>query len=103
MGIDAGATAPTDRSDPTLADEVKLIDGAQRALQSEPRRALALVEEHARRFPDQLLEQEREVIAVAALVKLERKAEAAERAQRFLSRFPRSAHAVRMRAVAASQ
>ena len=96
------APPPSVKEDPALANELSLIDRAQHALRDDPRRALQLVQEHAGRFPNQLLEQEREVVAVAALVKLGRKSEAAARAQRFIDRFPRSAHLIRMRATVAS-
>jgi len=100
----AGEQRPTSvpGDDPTLADELSLIDRAQRALRDDPRRALELAQEHERRYPSQFLEQERDVIEVTALVKLDRRAEAIDRARRFVSRFPGSAHAVRMRAVATS-
>jgi hypothetical protein len=81
------AEAPTPQ--PTEAD---LLGSAQRALATSPGRALSLAGEHARRFPGGLLSQEREVLAIEALSRLGRTAEAKARAQRFLRTFPRSAH-----------
>jgi hypothetical protein len=72
--------------------EADLLGQAQAVLASDPGRALALAEQHSRRFPHGVLTQEREVIAVEALARLGRRAEAAARAERFLQAFPTSAH-----------
>jgi hypothetical protein len=52
--------------------------------------ALATTEEHARRYPRGVLVQEREAIAVRALVLLRRTDEARARVDRFRQRFPDS-------------
>ncbi|MBI5532195.1 MAG: hypothetical protein HY898_05750 [Deltaproteobacteria bacterium] len=72
--------------------ETALLQQAQGALGSDPGRALALTREHARRFPSGALSQEREAIAIQALVGLGRKAEARARAERFASANPGSAY-----------
>jgi len=84
-----------------LRGELNLIARAQQALADDPTGALALAEEHERRYGAPRLVQEREVVAVAALAKLGRLVEARARAERFIRRFPESAHAARMRRLAA--
>jgi outer membrane protein assembly factor BamD (BamD/ComL family) len=90
------------RDESGLRDELTLMERAQHALPDDPSGALALVEEHERRFGDLLLAQEREVIAVAALSKLGRAREARARAERFIRQFPDSAHVARVRRMAAA-
>jgi len=92
--------APGNASD--LSGELDLIERAQQALSDDPSSALALAEEHRRRYDSSLLVQEREVIAVAALATLGRRIEARARAERFIRRFPESAHAARVRRLAAA-
>jgi hypothetical protein len=75
----------------TLAAERQLLDVARRAVTAENgAAALAAVTEHERRYPNGLLVQEREVMAVRALALLGRSDEARARADRFRSRFPSS-------------
>jgi uncharacterized protein (DUF1800 family) len=52
--------------------------------------------EHARRFPSSSLDQERELIAVTALVQLGRTAEAQRLARRFADQHPGSAYVGRI-------
>lgn len=70
--------------------EWRILQSARQALTSDPERALALVREHAQRFPSGMLEQEREAIAIDALARQGRTSEAKERTQRFSSKFPTS-------------
>jgi hypothetical protein len=71
--------------------EVSLLGEAQRALRAhDEQRALALLEDHARRFPSGALGEEREATRVAALCALGRAAEAGAAADRFLVAFPGS-------------
>lgn len=69
-----------------------LLDRAQRALSTSPADALALADEHARRFAEGTLAPEREVIAIGALVALGRRDEARRRADRFRTAHPGSAY-----------
>lgn len=78
------------------ADEVKLLERAQDALRTRPDEALALCNDHARAYPNGMLAQEREVIAVEALVKTGRVDEARARAAKFKARWPGSSHARRI-------
>jgi hypothetical protein len=72
--------------------EIELLSRARRALAHNPAKALALAERHRRSFSDGSLAQEREVIAIDALMRLERRAKAERRAARFHARYPSSAH-----------
>ncbi len=76
--------------------EIQLLQRAQDALGSSPSRALDLVNRHVARFPRATLGQEREVIAIDALVRLGRVGEARTRAAAFAAQFPASAHLRRL-------
>lgn len=80
----------TDEADPAL--EGPLLHEAQDALRSSPAAALAKTQEHAKKYPRGLFVQEREVIAIEALVALGRTGEAEARAARFDKSFPGSTH-----------
>jgi hypothetical protein len=84
-------TASADVKDEGPQAETQLVTRAQDALRSNPSEALALCNDHAKRFPNGMLVQEREVIAIEALVKTGRTDEARRRADRFKARFPGSA------------
>jgi hypothetical protein len=101
----SGATASTGSSvdganlaaDPAATEaeaetEAQLLQRAQQALPGDPAKALALAEAHLTRFRGGNLAQEREVIAVSALVALGKTSEARSRAARFVQSYPRSAH-----------
>jgi hypothetical protein len=72
--------------------EPVLLEQARKALASAPAAALALTNEHAARFPHGALAQEREVIAIEALRRLHRSAEAESRSAAFAKAYPGSAH-----------
>jgi hypothetical protein len=80
-------------------DELALLARAQAALATNPGAALELVATHARAFRGGTLAQEREVIAIDALSRLGRKAEATARARRFHRLFPASAHGRRVEVI----
>jgi hypothetical protein len=84
----AGSKAPS--------TELELVNRAQVALASDPQRALTLMSEHARTYPNGEFVQEREVIAVEALSRLGRKEEALRRALALVQRFPRTPYAARL-------
>jgi hypothetical protein len=84
---------------PQAWDEPQVIERARKALASEPRRALALAQEHQRRFPSGALALEREVIVIEALARSGRSAEAKRRALAFESKYPQSIHLPRIRAL----
>lgn len=79
-------------------DEISLITRAEGALRaSSPREALRLLTEHRQRFSRGILVEEREVLAMDALGRLNRWDEAEARAARFLETYPRSALVPRVR------
>lgn len=97
----APAAEPSDVEGPTSAplkpaapklDEAGLLERARRELRANPSAALAISNEHLQRFPGGALAEEREVIAIKALRKLGRSAEADRRAAAFAARYPDSAH-----------
>lgn len=74
------------------AAETKLLGDAQSAVKSDPAAALRACDEHAKRFPGGSLAQEREALAIEALVRLGRKGEAEKRLARFRAGYPSSGH-----------
>ncbi|HMJ10048.1 MAG TPA: hypothetical protein VK524_01520 [Polyangiaceae bacterium] len=79
--------------------EIELLQRAQAALDADPATTLALAREHLRAHPDGVFAQERELLAIEALLKLRQRARAVERAQAFVQRFPASPHGRRVRAL----
>lgn len=88
----SGARDPSPAAGGSELGELELVQNAQSALGSDAARALALTSDHARRFPGGALAQERDVIAIDALVRTGRAAEARARAEAFRARYPSSAH-----------
>lgn len=80
-----------------LAEEVALLEKARAALGSAPAEALALAEAHATRFPAGKLGMEREIVAVDALRRLGRAAEARSRGEALLRRAKGSLYEERVR------
>ena len=76
--------------------ETQILRDARLVLDRDPRSALALSEQHRRDYPNGSFVQERELIAITALVKLGRSGEAAERAARFRSAYPSSPYRARL-------
>ncbi len=86
-----GALATASPSRDQLTAERQLLDLARGALErEEPERALDATARHERKYPNGALVQEREAMAIRALVMLGRVGEAHERADRFRTRFPQS-------------
>lgn len=103
---DADADAPAEAKVPVaramdagdrLAAELALVQRAQSLIAGDPARALALTVEHARRYPDGQLGMEREIVAVEALKRLGRQAEARRRAEALLERAKGSLYEERVR------
>lgn len=93
------AAAPTASGD-AYASELRLLRPAQTALgRSSFADALALVDEHQRRFPSGHLAEEREALRVKALLGLERREDARRAAAAFRERFPHSALLARLQAM----
>lgn len=93
----ARAPEPAEAAPVDVEAELAILRPARARVRSAPKRALELVAEHARRYPHGALIEEREVIAIEALVASERLEDAAERARSFFADYPRSAHARRVR------
>jgi hypothetical protein len=75
----------------TLSAERALLDDARAALAAgDAAHSLARLDEHVRRFPKPRLAEEREALAVQALVLLKRYDDARERAARFKASAPNS-------------
>jgi hypothetical protein len=94
-------TAAASGTDPAATEraEVTLLAQAQSALTTQPAETLARCDEHARRFAGGTLAQEREVLAIDALLRLGRRSEAEARAARFRGSFPKSGHLRRIDAL----
>jgi hypothetical protein len=76
-----------------LADELVVIRSIDEALAvGAPARALALLDEHDRRFPSGMLREEADAERVRALCDAGRRAEARALAARFVAAHPRSIH-----------
>lgn len=90
----ARSAAPSEK--PRREDEFELIQRAQDKLASEPASALTILQEHARLFPAGELTQERETMAIEALVRVHRKPEAKARASALVARFPRTPYVARL-------
>jgi hypothetical protein len=103
--VEDAASAPppaTLRSADSLREERALVARANAALRDgDPRAALGAVAEHARRFPDGVLAEERTATRVVALCELGRVAEADRARASFAARWPRSVHAARVHAACA--
>jgi hypothetical protein len=86
----AAAPPPTAAPAPPAPKELELLTAAQDAIDRAPQRALGLLEEHARFYPNGSFAQERESLAIDALRKLGRTSAAQERARAFVVRFPKA-------------
>ena len=80
-----------------LREEAALVQRAERLLDADPGAALRLVDERRRRFPTGALDQEAEVVAIDALLRLGRRADAAARARTFEAAHAGSLHARRIK------
>jgi hypothetical protein len=85
----SGVERPADRG--TIAAERTLLDRARASLeQGDGTAALRLTREHERRFASGMLAQEREAIAIRALLLLDQTREARVRLDQFRARYPGS-------------
>ncbi len=90
--------APLPSAAPAVS-ELGLLRSARAEVASSPARALELVREHETLFPQSKLAQEREVVAIEALLKLGQRNAAETRAQSFEHRFPGSAYRAKLDAL----
>ncbi len=84
------APAGNSASPANLARETQLLERARQLLGSSPGRALGELAQHQREFPNGALQLEREFLAVDALLRLGRRAEARKRADRLRASAPGS-------------
>lgn len=95
----AARTTPPQRSSESMLEEATLIARANAAIdRHDGRAALAVLAEHARRYPEGQLREERYAGRILALCELGDVARARAEAAAFLNVFPGSAHAERIRA-----
>jgi len=87
---------PAEVSDNAQLSETQLLAQARSA---EPARALALAEEHARRFPASGFAQEREYVIITALLRAGDRSAAEQRAQRFARSYPKSPYLARLQSL----
>jgi len=101
----AGASAPKAGFAPLLDSgapafsELNLLQRANASLKTRPSEALALAEQHRSSFPNGNLAQEREVIAIKALLSLGEQARARLRLANFERLFPGSVHVLELRQI----
>ncbi|MDP1917163.1 MAG: hypothetical protein Q8L14_13060 [Myxococcales bacterium] len=92
------ATPPPPPANPD--EELTALDDAITAARAgRPAQALAAVDAHLAKFPQSALAQEREVIAIEALVTLGRRDDAKARLTSFRAKWPTSTHLVRLEAL----
>jgi hypothetical protein len=97
------STTPPVATVPQTEDELALLQRASDAVASRPEEALRLADQDAFIYPAGALAQERELIAIQALVRLGRRTEASLRADQFFRNFPGSAHRPRILALLGEQ
>jgi hypothetical protein len=85
------------RASAAKPSEAALLNQAQAALKTDPKRALSLTRQHKQLYPSGALGQEREVIAIEALSRLNKKGVAEQRAKGFEKKYPDSAHQEKVR------
>lgn len=79
-----------------VARELELLEAARRVLESDPNRALAILEQHAREAPRGTLTIEREMLVIQTLVRSGRLEQAKVRAARFRAAHPESLYEERI-------
>jgi hypothetical protein len=87
----------------SLEDELALLERSREALRDDFATALLLAEQHGREYPTGRFVQEREVLAIQALLKQGRDDEAVERTQRFIRDQSGSPYVLRLRHMLASK
>lgn len=81
------------------SEEIGLLARAHDALRSKPAESLALCTEHEQKFPSGNFAQEREAVAIEALVYLGRTHDAEQRYARFEQRYPSSSHKIHLQSL----
>ena len=91
--------APAPASSDAAPNEAALLLKARQRLLTQPAETLAMTQQAARLFPNGAFAEEREVLAIEALVRLGRSAEARRELDSFGQRFPSSLHVARLTAL----
>lgn len=78
------------------ASEAEILRDARLTLEQSPQIALSLTEQHRTDYPGGKFSQEREIIAITALVRLGRSGDASARAARFRKAYPTSPYNARL-------
>jgi hypothetical protein len=86
-----------ERSQPS--SEIDLIDRAESMVATRPDQAKRWLQEHVRRFPGGVFEQEREVLFIEAAARAGDAAEAQRQAARFYERFPGTPYHARIEGI----
>ncbi|HEX7599366.1 MAG TPA: hypothetical protein VF518_14210 [Polyangia bacterium] len=88
----AASTAPAIQSQPIVTavalDEPALMEKIRQSVETDPATAVTLADDGERRFPNSQLREEREALAIRALINLQRIGAARGRAYPFLERYP---------------
>lgn len=82
-----------------IVEEARVLESARRSLEADPARALSLIDEHASRFPSGALSEERELLAVDALLRAGRTDAARERAAAAIAAHPGGVQTARIRSL----
>ena len=97
--LPAPSPVTTEKAQSTLDAELTLLRDAKKALNDgDSSRALSILDEHQRKFPDGILAEERASTRVLALCAAGKTSDARAAAQDFLAKYPRSPSAPRIRA-----
>lgn len=88
-------------NEPPTQEEIALIGRAHDALRANPANALTLCKEHETKFSGGHFAQEREAVAIEALLYLNRKDEAQRRFAEFDRKYPSSSHRVHLESLLA--
>jgi hypothetical protein len=90
-----GAKPAVQVAAPGTASDVTLLQAARQARKAAPQRALDLLSEHERRYPDSMFSEEREALRIEILQRKD-PTEAARRLRDFDTRFPHSIYRQRI-------
>ena len=95
-----GSAAPPSVSPPSasagVTRELELLEAARRLIETDPGRALTILEQHAQESPHGTLVIERELLVIQAIARSGRLAEAKARAARFRAAHPESLYEERI-------
>lgn len=95
--VPAAKSASTVNVTAAKSTEVDLLRSARAALASRPREAFAITQEHREQYPRGMFAQERDALAIEALMRAGEMSTARTLAERFVREHPSSPHAHRFR------